>query len=123
MKFMKEFFYLLNVIIIILYLSPCSIFGYILYGDCSLQPQITNDFIVSSNHVYAFIMLSIIGLIAFKHKLKSIITYLIFVSFFLEFCHLFIEDRAFQKEDLFGNILGVIISILILKLINKGNFK
>ena len=123
MKFMKEFFYLLNVIIIILYLSPCSIFGYILYGDCSLQPQITNDFIVSSNHVYAFILLSIIGLIAFKHNFKSIITYLIFVSFFLEFCHLFIDDRAFQKEDLFGNIVGVIISILILKLINKGNFK
>ncbi len=117
MKFMKQFFYLLNVIIIILYLSPCSIFGYILYGDCSLQPQITNDFIVSSNHVYAFILLSIIGLIAFKHNFKSIITYLIFVSFFLEFCHLFIDDRAFQKEDLFGNITGIILSYLIFKII------
>ncbi len=123
MKFMKQFFFLLNVIIIILYLSPCSIFGYILYGDCSLQPKITDDFIVSSNHVYTFILLSIIGLIAFKQNLKIIITYLIFASFFLEFCHLFIEDRAFQKEDLFGNIIGVIISILILKLYNKGIFK
>ena len=120
---MKLFFYSLNIIIIILYLSPCSIFGYFLYDDCSHQPQITKDFIVSSNHVYTFILLSSIGLNAFKNNLKNVISYLIFASIFLEFCHLFIEDRAFQKEDLFGNIIGVIISILIFKFFKKGIFK
>ena len=80
---LKIFFYIANIILISLYVFPGSILGWFLYNDAGLQPQISQDFIVSSNHVYAFILLSIIGLIAFKHKLKSIITYLIFVSFFL----------------------------------------
>ena len=69
---------------------------------------------ISSNHLYAFMVLSILGLWAYfeNHKL-IIINYLIFISIILEFLHLFIPNRSFQYSDLFGNILGVIISIII----------
>ena len=120
MKIIKQIFYLANISIFILYLSPCSILGYLINKDCKLQPQITVDLIVSTNHVIAFTLLSLIGLIAFKKNLKQMFIYLIFISIFLELCHLFIPERGFQISDLFGNITGIILSYLIFKIIYKG---
>ena len=117
MNIIKQIFYLANIGIFILYLSPCSLLGYLINKDCKLQPQITGDFIVSANHLIAFALLSIIGLIAFKKNLKQVLIYLIFISIFLELCHLFIPERSFQIIDLFGNISGVILSFLIFKII------
>ena len=73
MNIIKQFFYLSNLILFIFYLYPGSILGYFLYGNINIQPQLTRDFLVSSNHVYVFFIISVIGLIAFKHKLKKII--------------------------------------------------
>ena len=120
MNIIKQIFYLSNIGIFILYLSPCSLLGYLINNDCKLQPQITGDLIVSTNHVIAFTLLSLIGLIAFKKNLKRILIYLIFISIFLELCHLFIPERGFQISDLFGNITGIILSYLIFKIIYKG---
>ena len=81
-NFFKIGFYSLNIILIILYLFPGSILGCFLYNDCYIQPQITRDFIISSNHVYVFIVLSTLGIIAYQDtkkikilKLKWIKTY------------------------------------------------
>ena len=120
MNIIKQIFYLANIGIFILYLSPCSLLGYLINKDCKLQPQITVDLIVSTNHVIAFTLLSLIGLIAFKKNLKQVLIYLIFISIFLELCHLFIPERGFQISDLFGNIIGIILSYLIFKIIYKG---
>ena len=120
MNIIKQIFYLSNIGIFILYLSPCSLLGYLINNDCKLQPQITADLIVSTNHVIAFTLLSLIGLIAFKKNLKQVFIYLIFISIFLELCHLFIPERGFQISDLFGNITGIILSYLIFKTIYKG---
>ena len=120
MKIIKQIFYLANISIFILYLSPCSLLGYLINKDCKLQPRITEDLIVSTNHVIAFTLLSLIGLISFKKNLKQVSIYLIFISIFLELCHLFIPERGFQISDLFGNITGVILSYLIFKIIYKG---
>ena len=120
MNIIKQIFYLANIGIFILYLSPCSLLGYIINKDCKLQPQITVDLIVSTNHVIAFTLLSLIGLIAFKNNLKQVFIYLIFISIFLELCHLFIPERGFQISDLFGNITGIILSYIIFKTIYKG---
>ena len=59
--FTKLTFHFSNVLLLILYLYPGSIFGWVVYGDFQKQPNITSDFIVSSNHVYAFLVLSILG--------------------------------------------------------------
>ena len=123
MNYIKQFFYLSNVVLIIFYLYPGSIFGCFIYSDCKIQPQLTRDFLVSSNHVYVFFIISILGLIAFKHKLKNIFIYLICISIVLEILHLIIPERGFELGDLFGNILGVFISFLIFKIIYKGRLQ
>ena len=115
----KIIFHLLNVIFVFLYVYPGSLLGFLIYKDISKQPQISPDlFTLSSNHVYAFFVLSILGLLAYFKSLKIIILYLILISIILELSHLFIPNRSFQFSDLFGNIAGVLISIFILILFN-----
>ena len=123
MNYIKQFFYLSNVVLFIFYLYPGSIFGCFIYSDCKIQPQLTRDLLVSSNHVYVFFIISILGLIAFKHKLKNIFIYLICISIILEILHLIIPERGFELGDLFGNIAGVIISFLVFKIIYKGRLQ
>ena len=122
----KVIFYTINISLIILYLYPGSLLGQIIYDNKSLQPQITPDFVISSNHFYVFILISIIGFLTFSNSKKNIflITYLIFLSITLEIFHLVIPERSFQWSDLFGNLLGVIVVILLNNFINKyGRFK
>ena len=116
----KILFHVLNIILIILYIYPGSILGYLIYGDFGKQPQLTTDFFeISSNHVYAFFLLSILGFLAYYKVNKIfIINYLIFISIILELLHLIIPNRGFQFGDLFGNILGVLLSIMIMNIFN-----
>ena len=117
MSKIKLLFQVLNIIFIILYVYPGSILGYFFYRDSSIQPQITKDFLVSSNHVYAFLVLSLIGLFAYYKSSKVIIlNYLILISIILEVLHLVIPNRSFQYSDLFGNIIGVLLSILLINI-------
>tara|TARA_S200000501_G_C20815696_1_gene740461 strand:- start:1326 stop:1625 length:300 start_codon:yes stop_codon:yes gene_type:complete len=97
-----------------------------LYGNKEIQPQITPDFIISSNHFYVFILISIIGFFTFlkSKQIKYLILYLIFLSLILEVFHLIIPERFFQWSDLFGNLFGVVVVIFINTFINKyGVFK
>ena len=115
----KIIFHLLNSIFVFLYIYQGSLLGFLIYKDISKQPQISTDFfMLSSNHVYAFILLSSIGLISYFKSLKVIILYLISISIILELLHLFIPNRSFQFSDLFGNIVGVLIPTCILILFN-----
>ena len=122
----KSIFFLLNLILIFFYLFPGSILGWVVYDDFSSQPQITPDFIVSSNHVYAFLVVSIIGFLTYKSSTnKTLLSiYIILLAIILEICHLFIPERSFEFSDLFGNLLGVL-TILIINLFFKKyeNFK
>ena len=116
MKITKIFFHILNLLFIIIYLFPGSILGFLIYSDFSKQPQVTPNFIFSSNHVYAFMILSFLGLISYIDKKKFIVFYFISLSVVLELFHLVIPNRSFQFSDLFGNILGILISITILNI-------
>ena len=121
----KIIFYLTNFSLIFLYLFPGSLIGLFLYNDKKIQPQITSDFIISSNHFYVFILLSIISFLSFNKlgQSKIIAFYLILLSIILEIFHIIIPERSFQWSDLFGNLMGVIIVIFIRNLINKyGDF-
>ena len=114
-------FYSLNIFLITLYLFPGSLVGWFIYGNKKIQPQITPDFIISSNHFYVFILISAIGFLSFKNQnqFKNLTIYLVLLSLILEIFHLFIPERSFQLSDLFGNFLGVIVVIFVRKLINK----
>ena len=128
-KFFSKFkiiFYSINFFLIFLYLFPGSLLGWIFYGSKKIQPQITPDFVISSNHFYVFVLISLIGFLSFikEKQTRLLIFYLIFLSIILEVFHLIIPERSFQWSDLFGNSLGVIVVIFINNLINKyGSFK
>mgnify|MGYP001424088359 CR=1 FL=1 len=117
----KIIFYIINSLLIIIYLFPGSLPGLFIYGDKNIQPQITPDFIISSNHFYVFILISVIGFLTYtkSNQIKVLISYLILLSLALEIFHLIIPSRSFQWSDLFGNLSGVIVVIFIKKLINK----
>ena len=90
----KFIFYLFNFILILLYLYPGSLLGCFLYDDCKLQPQITADFIISTNHLYAFVLFSIIGYLTLKNRnqFNILSIYLIFLSIILEVLQYFIPE-------------------------------
>ena len=111
----KYLFHASNIVLIVFYLYPGSIFGCFIYNDCKTQPQLTSDFVVSSNHVYVFFIISLLGFIAYSEKsaFKKVILYIFFISFLLELAHLVIPQRGFEIKDLAGNIVGVVISLVI----------
>jgi VanZ family protein len=118
-NFFKIGFYSANIILITLYLFPGSILGWLLYNDHLTQPQITRDFVISSNHVYAFILLTSLGIFSFHNtkKINFLIIYLFLLSIILELSHIIIPNRGFEMNDLFGNIVGVILVIFTYKII------
>ena len=118
-KYLDLFFKISNFTIIILYLYPGSILGWILYGNLKSQPQLTENFLsLSSNHLYTFLILSFLAILSYSNnskKLNYIFLYLLFISIILELAHIIIPNRSFQFEDLIGNITGVIISYILMK--------
>ena len=120
-------FHSANLILIIFYLYPGSIFGCYIYNNCNIQPQITTNFMISSNywiscnHFYVFIILSSLGFFAYQNtkKIKFLTTYLFLLSIILELFHLIIPNRGFEWSDLFGNIVGLIFVIVVYKVKNK----
>ena len=120
-------FHSVNLILIIFYLYPGSFFGCYLYNNCDIQPQITGNFMISSdysissNHFYVFIILSALGIVAYQNtkKINFLIIYIFLLSIFLELLHLIIPSRGFEWSDLFGNLLGLIFVIIIYKVKNK----
>ena len=96
--------------------------GCIFFDNCKVQPQITSDFLqISSNHFYAFGLVTILGYFTFlnSEKLKLVLYYLLVISVLLEVFHILIPERSFQWSDLFGNLLGVTVVIFVKNLINK----
>ena len=122
----KFIFYLCNLILIFLYLFPGSALGWFLYKDFSAQPQITPNFIVSTNHLYAYLILSVIGFLTFRknNQFNILSIYLIFLSITLEVLQYFVPNRSFEFLDLFGNLTGVILAIILFYFFKRNeNFK
>jgi len=118
----KIIFYIFNFTLVFFYLFPGSILGWFFYKNLQSQPQITPDFIVSTNHFYAFFVLSIIGFLTYVRLSKYIFLniYLILLSIILEALHYYIPERRFELSDLFGNLAGVLVVIIIFYLFKKN---
>ena len=111
----KLIFYLLNLILISFYLLPVSIAKLFFYNDLYFYSQINTEFKVSANHIYVFIIFSLVGFLTYV-KLNHLIflsIYLISISVILELTHLLIPYRGFEFADLFGNIIGALIGLII----------
>ena len=118
----KFIFYLCNLILLLEYLYPGSLLGCIIFKNCTIQPQLTSDFIISTNHFYSFFILSVVGFLTYikANQIMYLSIYLIFLSFLLEIIHYVIPNRSFEYPDLFGNLAGVIPPIVV-RLIFKIN--
>ena len=118
----KILLYILNFFLVFFYLFPGSILGWLMYKNLKLQPQITPDFIVSANHLYAFFVFSITGYLTYIKSSQYIFIslYLIFLSIILEILHYFIPARSFEIPDLFGNLAGTILALIIIYFFKKN---
>ena len=117
----KFIFYIVNIVLVVLYLFPGSLLGYFFYGDSKIEPQLMSNFIISTNHLYSFFIISVLGIFTyFKSKnVNFLILYLIFLSIILEIFHIVIPNRSFEILDLFGNLIGVLIVVIINYFYNK----
>ena len=122
LKLIKYLYYLSLIALFILYLFPGSLIGYLFYGDFGKQPDlIPNPIGTSINHALAFLYLSILGLISCirDKSFNQTLIFLIFLSIILELSHYFIPNRSFELLDLFGNLLGALLAIIIIMFFKK----
>ena len=116
--FFKIIFHSANFFLCLLYLFPGSLLGWLIYGNSLKQLQITSDFLVSTNHVYAFVLLSTLGLFSYHaSKYKFLFLYIFLLSIFLELCHIIIPNRSYEFNDLLGNIVGTFIIFILSRFI------
>ena len=111
--------------LLILYLFPGSLIGYFIYGDFGKQPDmIPNPMGTSINHALSFFYLTTIGLISYLNQtsFNKILIFLVTLSLFLELSHLFIPNRSFEFLDLFANLLGTFLAIVIIFLYKKFKY-
>ena len=116
LKSLEYTFYLSILVLIILYLFPGSLIGYLLYGNFSYQPTlISNPIGTSINHLIFFSYITALALIT-RLRIKNIFNnykVILFASCILEISHLIVPNRAFEINDLIANIVGVVIVLLI----------
>ena len=117
LKLIKYLYYFSLIALLILYLFPGSLIGYFLYGDLGKQPDlIPNPIGTSINHALAFLYLSMLGLISYLRdkRFNQNTIFIISLSIILELSHYFIPNRSFEFLDLFGNLIGVLIAMIVI---------
>jgi len=113
----KYVYYCSLIGLLILYLFPGSLLGYLFYGNLGKQPDlISNPMGTSINHALAFLYLSMLGLISYMRNknYNQFCIFLISLSIILELSHYFIPNRSFEFLDLFGNLIGVLIAMIVI---------
>ena len=112
----EHVYYFSLLVLLILYLFPGSLIGYLLYGNLGQQPNlISNPIGTSINHLIFFSCITILAMTV-RLRAKNILTnyrFILFISCVLEISHLIIPNRAFEFYDLIANMTGVIIVLLI----------
>ena len=118
-KFVGLLYYLSLIILLILYLFPGSLIGYILFGDLEKQPNLVKSSIGTSiNHFFYFIYLALLATFynLKKNKFINSFYFLFLISILLEISHFIIPKRAFEINDLLANAAGVLIIFLFRKI-------
>ena len=123
---LKYIFHFSVLFLIIISLWPGSLLGFLFYGDWGQQPDLVeNPFGTTINHFIYYIYLSLLGFFIYikNENFKKLVYGLFFLSITLELLHFMIPNRSFQMADLLGNILGVMVAYLVIKIylfVNKS---
>ena len=124
-KLLEYLYYFSLAILLILYLFPGSLIGYLLYGNLGQQPDlIPNPIGTSINHLIFFSYITILALML-RSRTKNILTNfktLLILSVILELLHVVVPNRAFETYDLIANVLGVVIILILQKILKWPNF-
>ncbi len=119
-KLTEYVYYFSLIVLIVMYLFPGSLIGYLLYGNLGQQPNlIDNPLGTSINHLIFFSYITLFAIIV-RLRVKNIFTsyiVILFLSCVLEILHLIVPNRAFELYDLLANFAGVVIIILIYRLL------
>ena len=118
-KFLKSIFYISVLFLIIISLYPGSLLGYLFYGDLEHQLDlIENPFGTAINHFIYYTYVSLLGFFLYSssQNFKKLVYSLFSLSIILEVFHFIVPNRSFEIEDLFGNILGVVVAYSIVKI-------
>tara|TARA_B100000965_G_C19509134_1_gene721134 strand:+ start:574 stop:954 length:381 start_codon:yes stop_codon:yes gene_type:complete len=119
-KIIEYLYYLSLISLIIIYLFPGSLIGYLIYGDLGRQPKLIDSLIGTSiNHFFYFIFLTIIVLILNTRHSKTLtnVYFIFLLAIVLELGHLIVPNRSFEFYDLLANITGVLIPIFVKKVV------
>ena len=116
---LKYIFHFSVLFLIIISLWPGSLLGFLFYGDWGLQPNLVeNPFGTTINHFIYYIYLSLLGFFLYlkNENFKKLVYGLFFLSITLELLHFIIPNRSFELVDLVGNIFGVMVAYLVIKI-------
>ena len=116
---LKYIFHFSVLFLIVISLWPGSLLGFLFYGDWGLQPNLVeNPYGTTINHFIYYIYLSLLGFFIYlkNENFKKLVYGLFFLSIILELLHLIIPNRSFQLADLLGNIFGVMVAYLVIKI-------
>tara|TARA_Y100000590_G_C15214843_1_gene823955 strand:- start:207 stop:599 length:393 start_codon:yes stop_codon:yes gene_type:complete len=117
--FLKFIFHISVLFLIILSLYPGSLIGFFLYNDLSQQPDlIKNPFGTTINHFISYLYVSLLGFLVYLRNeyFNKLVYGLFFLASILEILQLIVPNRSFQLGDLVGNILGVTVAYLVIKI-------
>jgi len=116
---LKYIFYFSVLFLIIISLWPGSLLGFLFYRDWGQQPDlIENPYGTTINHFIYYVYLSLLGFSIYlkNENFKKLVYWLFFLSITLELLHFIIPNRSFQLIDLLGNIFGVTVAYLVIKI-------
>lgn len=128
-----NYLYLISLFLIIFfYLFPGDIVSYFIYGDLKSNLSLTKNplgskmhFIINTggysiNHTLVFCYITAIGLITyFRDKFYVGLIFFICISIILEVLHFIVPNRSFELIDVISNLIGVIITSIIIKKLKR----
>ena len=118
-KVLKSIFHISVLFLIVISLWPGSLIGFLFYNDWTQQPNLVeNPFGTAINHFICYTFISLLGLYIYakNENFKKLVYGLFFLSIILELLHFIIPNRSFQLADLLGNIFGVMVAYLVIKI-------
>mgnify|MGYP006138283201 CR=1 FL=1 len=124
----KSIFYILLIFLLINYLFPGSLIGYLKFGDVGRHPSLSDNPIYQPipkkfypigdliNHFIFFFIFTLTACNVFlkNNRFNNLFYILLFLSVFLELFHLIIPNRRFEFYDIFANLSGVIFAYFVI---------